>query len=438
MHWAGVKVNKCFYLKNKKMFSIISRCNKQAYVQLRDKCFRQYSNGKNYTFPRERKHLQRNNKNDEFHNIFEDLTYFSTTQNWRNVATEIKEQGIKCTRSSLQIYNNLAEKAFHEADLEIGWEMFKKINDGNFQPHCKSFQAYWDYCSVNRGTFVKNIENMFEFIGKNKVIISKDVIDDLSHMIQHFGGTSVITKLNNEIICENCQQHLDQLKQSTLEFKNLKQDFENIILKPKISSIDLSIFRQIVNKKKTYDYIIDSLNVSRTFPDSKGNIYKQGKIVENIVKELKSHNKKVLVVGKKHVNTWPEQSTNFIRNNATVFFTNNKGSNDDIFMLYASLLSGQNSYFVTNDLLTDYIELFSESGKDRFIKWQNLHQHWVSYDHKVDAVRIHKPSKFAHNANKSLKDGRWHIPFTTKPILSLLVGPVHPPIEWACIELRNQ
>lgn len=427
----------CFKLE---MFSIRINCNKPVYNYVRYQLYRQFSTERKNNFPRNKKKSQVITDKDGFHNNVEELQHLSTTKEWRRVANNLlnENEKIHCDRSSLPMYNNLAAKAFYDAELVIGWEMLERMNASHFQPHCSTFQAYWDFCALNKDTFVENVEKMFEFIAKHDVIVSKNVIDDLIPKIQHFGGTTVTNRINHEGVCQNCQQQLKRLHQSSLDFHTLKREFENVIVKPKIPSIQLNVFRQMVNKKKTYNYIIDSLNVTRTARDTKGNICKQGRILEQVVEQLKLHDKKLLIVGKKHVNEWPERSTNFIRRNATVFLSNHTVAIDDIFMMYAAMISGERSHFVTNDLLTNYADELSESGRQLFRNWQKQHQHWVVHDDEAQLARINRPRRFTCNANKSTEDGRWHIPFTINPLLRSLRGLITVPIEWACIELKNK
>lgn len=366
------------------------------------------------------------------------LTRLTTTPEWRQVVQALRNEKINCGRSTLAIYNNLIVNAFWEADDALGWELLNIMNATNFQPNFEAFQAYWNYCSTDRHSFCENIEKMFEFISKNELIVSRVVIDDLSSKIERYGGSSIPVKISNDTgVCENCQHQMQRLQQSALEFHELKREFEKVLVKPNITSVELPIFRQMVNKKKTFDYIVDALNVTRIFPDSKGNLYKQGILLARLVEQLKARNKKVFIVGKKHVERWPEQSINFVRKNATVYLSQSKVAVDDILMMYAALISGQNAHFVTNDLLDEYPNEFSEKGKVFFRNWQKQHQHFVAYDDQTDKIHIQRPNRFICNANKDVDSDRWHLPYTEKPLLHSLKGLVRIPIQWACIRLQN-
>ncbi|XP_055325484.1 mitochondrial ribonuclease P catalytic subunit-like [Sitodiplosis mosellana] len=415
------------------MFSVGFRSKLVGCINLQYKFVKHFSNERFSKLSKSRK-----GPSDDA-NFLKELEVLSKSRDWRNVLDLVKNQGLKCNRSSVQVFNNLTAQAFWDADTALGWEMLNKINREDFQPNCETFQAYLDYCSMDRATFVENLEKMLEFIGKNDVIVSKTVIKTLNHKIKKFGGSAVRTELSNIGICQNCEHQMPSLLQSLLEFETLKREFEQLILKPRIPSVQLGLFRQIVNKKQSYDYVIDSLNVTRNFPDSKGNIFKQGKLLTQIVEQLRMQNKKVLIVGKKHVETWPESAVNFIRKNTTVFLSNHKEAVDDVFMMYGALVSGPNAHFVTNDMLTDHMQELSDNGKKLFKNWQKQHQHFISYDYKTDSTHIYSPKKFHHNARKTEDSKQWHIPYTEKPLLYSPKGLIRRvPVEWACVKFKNR
>lgn len=367
---------------------------------------------------------------------FSNLKRLSTTAGWRKAVEILKKDNIHCNRSTLPLFNNLAVNAFWDADAQLGWELLDSINARNYQPNCETFQAYWNYCTLDRNAFYDNVEKMLEFMSKNELIVSTTVIEELSNKISRFGGLAVPVNVSQDGVCEKCQHQMQQLQQSALDFHSMKREFEKVLVKPNITTVELSVLRQMVNKKRTFDYVVDALNVTRIFPDSTGNLYKQGQLLVQLIKQLKAHNKKVFVVGKKHMEEWPQDSVNFVRKNAAVYLSQNKVAVDDILMMYATIISGPTAHFVTNDLLPEYPNEFSESGRELFRNWQKQHQHFVAYDEQTDKIHIRRPNRFVCNAAKVPETGLWHIPFTDKPLMQSLKGLVRIPIKWACIQFR--
>lgn len=416
------------------MFFTSIRPNSRAAFQLQYQCRKLLSTD---NFPKPEKTWRAASKSAG-HNLFHELKTLSTTQNWRRAADFIISNEFHCTRSSLCIFNNLISKSFLDVDSKLGWEMLNKIGARNFQPDCQSFQAYWDYCAVDKSNFFNNIEKMLEFIAEHDIIISKTAIEKLGIRLKHFGGSAVSTHINNDNgTCEKCQCHLQQIQHSTLEFNTLKREFENVFIKSRISSNELFVFRQMVNKKKTFNYVVDALNVARVFPESTGKILQQGKLLARLVEQLCEQKRRVFVVGKKHVNNWPEQSLNSIRKKSTVYLTKDAGSLDDLFVIYATLISGPDARFVTNDLFEEYHAELSVEGRQLFKKWQMQHQHFVSYDVEKDLIHIQRPNRWMCNASKDVENGNWHVPYTVRPVMTSLRGLIRVPIRWACVKLKT-
>lgn len=417
------------------MFSIRKKPQINALLNLQQ-CIRYFSIDSYPKFVKSTKIKEPRYESDN--KFLNDLTRLSKTPKWRRVVEEVKTKKIHCGRSTLVLFNNLTTSAFWEADATLGWEMLESINAKHFQPNCESFKAYWNYCAMNRQSFSENIEKMFEFISKNELIVSKRVIDELSAKVGRFGGSASPVNIDSQTgTCEKCQYQMQLLQQSAMDFHALKREFEKVLVSPNITHVELGVFRQMVNKKKTFDYVIDALNVTRVFPDSKGNLYEQGKLLARLVEQLRARNKKVFVVGKRHVENWPEQSINFVRKNATVYLSHSQVAVDDILMMYAALISGPNAHFVTNDLLDEYLDKFSDKSKDCFRYWQKQHQHFVTYNHQTDTIHIQRPQRFICNANKNIERDLWHIPYSEKPLMHSLRGLVRIPIQWACINLHN-
>lgn len=120
-----------------------------------------------------------------------------------------------------------------------------------------------------------------------------------------------------------CRQALDDVRLSSHEFRMLKKEFEKTSLSKEnilahSSQSELIRFKQHVNKKRIYHYVIDGLNVGLNVPN---NYLEQAKSLAQIVEYFVKRNKRVLVIGRKHMNNWPERQMNYIKMNAEIFFT---------------------------------------------------------------------------------------------------------------------
>lgn len=126
--------------------------------------------------------------------------------------------------------------------------------------------------------------------------------------------------------CAVCRQALDDVRLSSHEFQMLKKEFEKTSLSKEnilahSSQAELIRFKQHVHKKRIFHYVIDGLNVGLKM---KNNYLEQAKGVAQIVEHFVKRNKRVLVIGRKHMNNWPERQINYIKTNAEIFLTADK------------------------------------------------------------------------------------------------------------------
>lgn len=118
------------------------------------------------------------------------------------------------------------------------------------------------------------------------------------------------------------------MKLSTLEFNDLKSNVQKFVVsKEKIleksSKSEYIRFKQIVNNKRKFDYVVDGLNVSLLFHTS-GNIMQQSITLRNLVEKLVNKRKRILVIGRKHMEKWPEIYMNYVKSKSTIFLTNDE------------------------------------------------------------------------------------------------------------------
>lgn len=124
-----------------------------------------------------------------------------------------------------------------------------------------------------------------------------------------------------------CRQALDDVRLSSLEYQKLKKEFEKTSLSranilARSSQAELIRFKQHVNKKRNFHYVIDGLNVAYT--TSMDNTLEAAKSLAKIVEHFVQQKKRVLVIGRKHMDAWPEHQMNFIKTNANLFLTANE------------------------------------------------------------------------------------------------------------------
>lgn len=129
---------------------------------------------------------------------------------------------------------------------------------------------------------------------------------------------------------------------------------------------------KFVNKTKPYGIVIDGLNISYRSPERSLKV-----LVERlaaVVKYFVDMNVVVMVLGRKHMNSWPKKTMQYIRDNAFVFLADNI-SQDDPYLLYATLMSGEHTKFISSDFMRQHKYRLNINLKMTFRRWQMSHQY---------------------------------------------------------------
>lgn len=88
----------------------------------------------------------------------------------------------------------------------------------------------------------------------------------------------------------------------------------------------------------------------------------------------------------------------------------NRSSQDDPFLLYATLKSGPGTDFVSRDLMRGHAHLLGADLKPVFRRWQQEHQFYLEIGSSAHSVNIREPLGFETSAHTT--GGSWHVPFT--------------------------
>lgn len=366
-----------------------------------------------------------------------EIDKFVNTEQWRNAIEIINRENVACTRFNLPVFDSLAERAFYDNDKELAWQLLNKISKSGFEPSSQLFKSYWTFCTQNRNQFHATVEEMLKFVADNRILVTASVLNDLDKSIEPFGGIAYKTRVDYDSgLCEQCSSRVIPEKLSILERGELERQFKNAIIRPMVKQNQYNCLKQHVNSKKKFRYIIDALNVTRIGPNNKGNTVKQGNLLIKLIDKLNENwmaaSGNILIIGKKHIKTWPEHVVLYMQRNATVFLTNDeKDDADDILMMYAAILSGEKACFITNDRLSEYPKYFDEKTQDVFRRWQNQHQLLISYDEREENVKLNRISQ--HRAIKDIKSNHWHIPYIDRRGSN---SEIHSNLKWACVQFK--
>lgn len=126
--------------------------------------------------------------------------------------------------------------------------------------------------------------------------------------------------------CLHCKDTLDRLLLSDKEFIQLQQNIKEKLLVGsdlflKSSPDELKKFSNFVERTAPYDVVIDSLNVA--YAVGKGTPANKLSMLFAVVDYFKERNKKILLLGRKHMFKWGKGSMERLTTNTNSFFTDN-------------------------------------------------------------------------------------------------------------------
>ncbi|XP_032679949.1 mitochondrial ribonuclease P catalytic subunit isoform X2 [Odontomachus brunneus] len=304
------------------------------------------------------------------------------------------------------VYSTLAAAAFEHNKPNIGWDAMQKISIRDWAAqNTHMYTSYLQYCERGGSKlFDSRLEKMFTFWADTGLQPRSKILNTYAKVAGEHGWSALPTDITKSGQCKTCSHQLTDVSFSRETFQKLANTFmERVIVGSDIyhksHPQELRKFTKFVAKTKPYDVVIDGLNItyaiSKDVPKSKMLI----KVVEYFVKRKK----KVLVLTRKHQKKLP--ALKYIQQNAFVFCTDNL-SNDDPYLLYATLASGEKAMFISSDLMRQHKHLLDDKHLQQvFKKWQCSHQCFV----KMSGMkfRVVPPFNFIPHAQKN--SNFWHI-----------------------------
>ncbi|XP_029454816.1 mitochondrial ribonuclease P catalytic subunit isoform X2 [Rhinatrema bivittatum] len=245
-----------------------------------------------------------------------------------------------------------------------------------------------------------------------------------------------VSAVENSGRCQRCRQSLESIHLNQEEYDNLKDVILNDVIQGtdtfrKTTPEELRQFQKFVGSRPPYDIVIDGLNVA--------GICGRGcrsQILLDIVSHLAQQNLRLLMLGRKHMlkasGSWWRSHMAVIQQKADCFFTENI-SEDDPFLLYATLNSGNHCKFITRDLLRDHKACLPDTQTQRlFFKWQRGHQLVLPFYTPGKQVMF-QPILNYDTIVQTTAD-TWHIPYDMDNVER---ASYEVPRKWLCLQRQD-
>ncbi|RVE46968.1 hypothetical protein evm_008352 [Chilo suppressalis] len=260
-------------------------------------------------------------------------------------------------------------------------------------------------------TKLKYLEEIFWHIFDNSVIINEETAQNIQDVYTSLGWNANVTKIAKvDGQCSYCREKLDCLKIGEEEFLTLQKNIKDKLIVGsdlflKTTPQELDKFLKFIHKMAPFDIVLDALNIA--YVARKG-AFERVNLLSTVVDYFTNRNKKILLLGRKHMLYWPKKVMSDIMSKTCYFFTDDL-TQDDPYFITAAVLSGMNTDIVSKDLLRGHRFLLKDKKLAlAFRRWQWQHQ-WMVFINNRKKLIIQPPLQFTPCAQK--KDNAWHLPF---------------------------
>lgn len=121
--------------------------------------------------------------------------------------------------------------------------------------------------------------------------------------------------------CAGCKSKLGEIYVTDQEYDDIKKAFYSKVLVGKSifiksSPTEIKTFLKFVERNAPFDIVVDGLNVAYSIPNNC-----KSSILVSVVKKFADENKKIVVIGRKHMLKWPKTDMKYIQQNSSMFLT---------------------------------------------------------------------------------------------------------------------
>ncbi|XP_012717054.2 mitochondrial ribonuclease P catalytic subunit [Fundulus heteroclitus] len=374
---------------------------------------------------------------------------FSRTARWKE-AVEILQEVKKVYSPSTRNYGDVVAAAVYHNDATTAWGLYDELIEKGLSPH----QETWDalFTGVKEGGGEKEMGAMTEseqherllgilmYMRNNQIYPQQAVANRIKSWFESLSNqkwTAAWSSATPKGVCRCCGSELESIQLSAEEYQELKDRVMTDVIQgkdvfKKTTPEELERFKVFVKRKPAFDVVIDGLNVANINKDKS----KQSETLLAVVSELERQALSILVLGRKHMltasRTWNRHNMSLIQQKAHCFFTDNI-SEDDPFLLYATLHSGNHCQFVSRDLMRDHKACLPDGPARRlFFKWQRGHQLVVA-GYVVAGRRVRFQNIPCFDTIVQSTGDTWHIPYDDTEDRSTYEVPQ----RWLCLTRKH-
>ncbi|XP_074069472.1 mitochondrial ribonuclease P catalytic subunit [Macrotis lagotis] len=358
---------------------------------------------------------------------------------WRETLT-LLENIKKVMSPSKNNFGDCIKGALLHHEVDLAWNLYLEMLNLRVIPSWETFQAFFDFAKGMKNIqFERRLLDILLYLRHNQMYPTEPFAQSIKAWFESipekkWRGESVTIHKSGH--CPACGKMLESIHLNPEEYEFLKQKVLKDVLDGgdqyrKTTPKEIKKFENFIKSCPPFDIVIDGLNITKMFPK-----IRESQTLLDVVSQLTKRNLQVLVLGRKHMlngsSRWQKNEITAVQNMAHCFFADNV-SEDDAFLLYATLHSGNHCKFLTRDLMRDHKAcLPDDKTRHLFFRWQQGHQ--LVFLHYYPGKKIIFQSVLTYDTVIQTTGDSWHIPYDENLVKRYSY---EVPTKWLCLQQQN-
>ncbi|XP_036737266.1 mitochondrial ribonuclease P catalytic subunit isoform X1 [Manis pentadactyla] len=337
-------------------------------------------------------------------------------------------------------YNDCIQGALLHQDVNIAWNLYQELLDQNLIPMLETLKAFFDFGKgIKDDQYSNKLLDILLYLRNNQLYPDESLAHSVKTWFESVPGEQWkgrFTTIHKSGQCLSCGKTIESIHLSREEYEFLKEKIMRDVIEggdqyKKTTPQELKRFQNFVRSCPPFDIVIDGLNVAKMFPKAR-----ESQALLDVVSQLAKQNLRLLVLGRKHMlrqtSRWKRVEMEKVQKQASCFFADDI-SEDDPFLLYATLHSGNHCKFITKDLLRDHKACLSDAKTQRlFFKWQQGHQ--LAIINRLPGSKITFQYILSYDTVVQTTGDSWHIPYDEDTVERYSY---EVPTKWLCLHRKT-
>lgn len=361
------------------------------------------------------------------------------TDRWRE-ALLLLEDLKKVMIPSKKNYDDCIQGALFHQDVNVAWNLYQELLSHDIVPVLETLKAFFDFGKdMKDDQYSNKLHSILLYLRNNQLYPGESFAHSIKTWFESIPGEQwkgQFITIQQSGQCLGCGKTVESIHLSSEEYEFLKEKIMRDVIDGgdqyrKTTPQELKRFQNFVKCRPPFDVVIDGLNVAKMFPKAR-----ESQVLLNVVSHLAKQNLQVLVLGRKHMLTqnsrWKRVEMEKMQKQASFFFADNI-SEDDPFLLYATLHSGNHCKFITKDLMRDHKACLPDAKTQRlFFKWQQGHQ--LAIVSKHPGAKITFQHILSYDTVVQTTGDSWHIPYDDDLVERYSY---EVPTKWLCLHRKT-